>query len=74
MAKKAKVQAAQPDVTVANHGSIFMIYPLTQAAKEWVDENVPLEDYQWLGPSFACEHRYVDNLLEGMMNDGLVVA
>jgi hypothetical protein len=68
------VEVVEPDVSVANHGSIFMIQPITQAAKEWVDENVPLEDYQWLGSSFSCEHRYVEDLVAGMQGDGLVVA
>ncbi len=64
----------KPDVSVANHGSICMIQPLTQAAKDWVEENVPLESWQFMGTAFSCEPRYVDNLVEGMRGDGLVVA
>lgn len=71
MAKKLKPSTL--DVSVVNCGSIFMITPLTPVAKEWVDEHVGLEGYQWMGPSFACEHCYVDNLISGMQHDGLDV-
>lgn len=40
--------------------------PLTDAAREWVDENVELESWQWHGDAFACEPRAVSPLLEGM--------
>lgn len=74
MAKKTK--QPQPDVAVANHGSVCMISALTDAAKEWVNENVHLEDWQMFGAgvTFACEPRYVDNLIDGMQGAGLVVA
>lgn len=76
MAKKTKVEQVQPDVSVANHGSICMISALTDAAKDWVDEHVPLEDWQmWgAGVTFSCEPRCVQNLIDGMMNDGLLVS
>lgn len=62
-----------PDVVIENHGSVTLVRPLTPAAHEWVDEHVPLEGWQWFGGAFACEPRYVDNLIEGMINNGLEV-
>lgn len=61
------------DVFISNQGSIVMIRPLTQKAKDWVEANVQLEGYQWLGDSFACEPRYADDLISGMLGDDLEV-
>jgi len=61
------------DVRIDNHGSVMMVCPLTDAAREWVDDNVGLEPWQWLGPAFACEPRMVESLVEGMADDGLEV-
>lgn len=55
-----------PDFHISNQGSIVMITPVTSVAKEWVDENVQLDSWQWLGISFAVEHRYAAGLIEGL--------
>lgn len=60
------------DVTIANHGSIVIVTPLTQAAMDWVDENVSKERQAW-GDGFAVESRYADDLICGMRADGLSV-
>lgn len=63
-----------PDFEFLNNGSIMLVVPLTPAAKEWVDYNLALESWQWMGNAFACEPRYAGDLAEGMTNDGLVVS
>lgn len=63
----------KPDVTIMNHGSVVMVAPLSPPAKEWVDENVGIESWQFLGSAFAVDPRYVDDLIAGMMDAGLVV-
>ena len=35
---------------------MYLITPKSDRAKEWVDENVGLEPWQWLGDSFAVDH------------------
>lgn len=62
-----------PDVQIENCGSVRMVTPMTCAAREWVNENVGLESWQWLGGSFACEPRYVQDLIDGMEEAGLGV-
>lgn len=63
-----------PDVVVTGRGgTVVMFQPITDEAREWVDENVGLEPWQWMGPAFAVEHRFVGDLIEGMEADGLVV-
>jgi hypothetical protein len=61
------------DVIVENHGSVCMVTPISPAAREWVDDNVQLEGWQWLGESFACEPRYLPSLIVGMHENGLTV-
>jgi hypothetical protein len=61
------------DFTVANHGSIFLLTPRTPAAFAWVEAHIP-DDAQTLGLSIAIEHRFIVDLVEGILGDGLVVA
>jgi len=60
------------DFRCENHGSIFLLYPLTHSAQSWIEENLP-SDAQWVGHSVVVEHRYIWAILEGIQNDGLVV-
>jgi hypothetical protein len=62
----------QPDFTVANHGSIFLLNPLTAEATAWVEENIP-GDAQYFGNAVAVEHRYIDDIVVGIRADGLTV-
>lgn len=61
------------DVEIANHGSIVLVRPMTDAARAWLAENVSTEAI-WFGGSLAVEPRYIEPLIEGMKNDDLVVA
>lgn len=63
------------DVTVENHGTLCRFHLLSQAAKDWVADNVDAPDYMWLGGSiFHCESRYADDIVNGMQSEGLVVS
>lgn len=66
-------EAAETDVQIEDHGTICLVTPITVAAKQWVDENVAVESWQWLGQSFAAEPRNIPDLVAGMKNDGLSV-
>ena len=61
------------DVLIENHGSVALFTPITPEAHQWVEENVHVESWQWLGCSIACEPRCLEQLVEGMQEDGLVV-
>ena len=60
------------DFIVSNHGTIFLLQPLTAAAKEWVAEHLP-EDHQTFGSSIAVEHRFILDIVDGIRNNGLRV-
>lgn len=62
-----------PDVLVRNEGTVFVFCPLTSAAKEWIDENVEAEAYQWFGNSLVVDHRCAWGLGQGMKDAGLVL-
>jgi hypothetical protein len=65
-------QAVEPDVTVRNEGTLFLFQPLTNAAKEWIDENVS-DEAIWYGRSLVVEHRYAEDVALGMIESGLRV-
>lgn len=53
--------------SIENHGSIVLIRPLTDEVAEWMHENT---DGQWFGDALAVEHRYVEPLVQGMIDEG----
>jgi len=65
--------SAEFDFRCENHGSIFLLHPLSESAKSWVEENLA-SDAQWFGDAVVVEHNYIWAILEGIQNDGLVVA
>ena len=53
--------------------TVFCLTPITGEAKDWIEENVHYESYQMLGNSVVVEHRYIADIVAGMMEAGLVV-
>jgi hypothetical protein len=66
-------ESAAPDFRCENHGSIFLLYPLSDPAKTWIRENLP-SDAQWFGRAVAIECLFIWPILEGIQNDGLQVS
>ena len=60
------------DFTLENHGSIFLLAPVSASAMLWARENLP-EDAPTFGLSVAIEHRYIDPIVEGIVEAGLSV-
>lgn len=61
-----------PDFRCENHGSLFLLRPLTRSAHSWIEEHVP-SDAQWFGNALVIEHRYVWTILVGIQDSGLTV-
>ena len=61
-----------PDLTVENHGSIFILRPETDAGTNWCKEHLP-DDCPTLGNQYCIEHRYIGNVVRVAINDGLAV-
>ena len=66
------VDDTQCDFWVQNHGSLFLLIPQTEAASDWVEENLP-EDAQTFGGGIVVEHRYISDIVDGIRTDGLEV-
>jgi hypothetical protein len=62
----------QPDFFVENHGTIFLLQPLTPVANSWIQENLP-EDRLAFGSAVVVEPRYITDIVRGAQADGLGV-
>ena len=71
---QASGSSPSPDFVVENHFTIFLLRPLTPAAKSWVQENLPDESNRMdFAGSVVVEHRYISEIVRGAQADGLVV-
>lgn len=62
------------DVTVEDQGSLVLFKIESQEAQEWVDDNIDVPDFAWLGgQQFVVEHRFADNLIAGLQDAGFEV-
>lgn len=61
-----------PDFKISGGGSVYLLHPISEAAKDWVDNNIPA-DAQHLGNAVAVEHRYIGSIACGIQDDGLEV-
>ena len=43
------------DFSISDQGSIFLIQPLNDAARHWLDENVVSEPWQWVQGALCVE-------------------
>ena len=63
------------DFQIEDHGTIFLVRPLTDGATDWINDNVDTEgaDVQWMGNAVVVEHRYVEDLAGGLTDAGFTV-
>jgi hypothetical protein len=65
--KKPKI-----DVRIENHGSLVGVQPISAAGRNWINENVASEPWQWFGGALMVEHRYAGAIVAGLNESGLV--
>ena len=61
-----------PDFFCENHGSIFLLRPISPAAFAWIEEHLP-PDRVTFGNAVAVDHRCIWAIIVGIQDDGLVV-
>ncbi len=61
------------DFLCENHGSIFLLRPVSPASFDWIESHLP-SDRITFGNAVVVEPRYVWAILVGLQDDGLVVA
>ena len=61
------------DFTVIHDGSVSLLRPNTSAAEAWVEENIGEDNgYQPYWPTVVIERNYLDDILYGLQDEGLV--
>lgn len=60
------------DLMVENHGSIYLVRPMTERGIDWLKRTAPA-DAQFMGSAMAVEHRYIEGVIATANDDGLVV-
>lgn len=64
------------DIQVHGAGSgssVFLFEPLTDTGRDWMEENVGAESWQWLGGRLAVDAHFAFGLAAGMVEEGLIV-
>lgn len=60
------------DFFVINAFTVILLMPQTDQAKEWVNENLQVQDWQ-NKKQIAIEPRYFDDIYEGILNEGMTI-
>ena len=61
------------DFNVVDEGTIFLLQPIKAAAQDWVDAHIPA-NARYFGSAVVIEHRFIEDILHGITNDGLTWA
>jgi hypothetical protein len=61
-----------PDITVRDEGSIVLLDGGTSEGRTWLDESLDPEAQRW-GSAYVVEPRYVSDILDGALCEGLAV-
>jgi hypothetical protein len=64
---------AKADFRVVNHGTLYLLYPNTRRAKEWVEKNLPPDHIRYADAS-VVEHRFIGDIIDGIRADDLDIA
>ena len=49
---------------------MYIVTPKSKRAKEWVNRNICVESWQWLGDSFIVDHHFIADIEQGMLAAG----
>jgi hypothetical protein len=60
------------DLSIQNEGSIYLLRGLTERGLSWIAEHIPA-DAQMYGGAIVVEHRFIGEIAQGAVNDGLEV-
>ena len=60
------------DLSVQNNGSIFLLQPISEAGTIWIEDNIG-DDAMTFGNAIVVEHRYIADIVNGALADGLTV-
>lgn len=58
---------------IRDEGTIIMLIPEQPAERDWLEQNVSAEPWQWLGPNLCIEWRYFEPLATGLIEAGFTL-
>ena len=61
------------DFSISDQRSIFLIRPLNEAARQWLDENVVSEPWQWVQGALCVDARLARDLVTEITEAGFTV-
>jgi len=64
---------AKVDFHVVDHGTIYLLYPNTPRAKQWVKEHLP-QDHMKCADASVVAHRYIGDIIDKIQADELDIA
>ena len=64
---------SKADFQVVNHGTLYLLYPNTLRAKQWVKDHLPQDHMQYGGAS-VVGHRHIADIIAGIQTDELDIA
>ncbi len=62
------------DLEVNRQGSIVMLILHSPRGERWVSDNLSVEPWQFSGDCLFVDSRYIDDIIDGALGDGLVVS
>ena len=66
------MKTQQADFVINDYGTIFLFMPLSDAARRWLRQHCPKdEEHQYLGRSLVVGHRFICDLVDHAVADGL---
>lgn len=68
----ATTSTAPLDLWVQGEGTIFLVWPRSAAGEAWLEDHVEPNAMHW-GSATVVEHRFVSELVNGALDDGLKV-
>ena len=60
------------DFELFDHGSIWIFFPISEAALQWCYKHLPEDCPRWGAKGFAIEHRYIEDIVAGARRDNLM--
>lgn len=60
------------DYTVENHGSIYLLRPVNDQARQNLDEHTG-DEAQFFGDALVVEHRYIAPLCKQLQQEGFII-
>lgn len=58
------------DFFLNDGGSVLGLTPLSQSAKDFVEDHVEVEAWQWMGEAFWSDHRMMRTFVQELMSLG----